>query len=85
MVIVVPVGNAGNITAILNGFIKFFKAGIIDILPKIIGVQSERANPVYKYYSETDISKRMFKPVHVKPSVALTHSIQRPASARTNK
>ena len=51
-VIVVPIGNAGNITAILSGFLKFFEAGIIKNLPKIIGVQSEHANPVYKYYNE---------------------------------
>ncbi|MBW1764882.1 MAG: pyridoxal-phosphate dependent enzyme, partial [Deltaproteobacteria bacterium] len=47
-VIVLPIGNAGNITAIMNGFLKFFQAGITDGLPKIIGVQSEHmiGNPV---------------------------------------
>ncbi len=28
-VIVVPIGNAGNISAIMNGFLKFFEVGII--------------------------------------------------------
>lgn len=54
----VPIGNAGNITAVLNGFMKFFELGIIEELPKIIGVQSEHANPVFKYYLEKDPKKK---------------------------
>ncbi len=79
-VIVVPIGNAGNITAIMRGFLKFFKAGIINRLPKIIGVQSEHADPVYKYYLEPDVDKRHFKPVTVEPSVAQAAMIGNPVS-----
>ncbi len=79
-VVVVPIGNAGNITAVLSGFIKFFETGIIDILPKIIGVQSNHANPVFKYYSETNVKKRRFVPVNVKPSVAQAAMIGNPVS-----
>ena len=43
-VIFVPIGNAGNITAIMSGFLKFYRTGIIDALPKIIGVQSHHAD-----------------------------------------
>ena len=78
--VVLPIGNAGNITAVMNGFIKFHKAGIIDHLPKIIGVQSEHADPVYRYYLEDDPRKRRFKPVHVKPSVAQAAMIGNPVS-----
>jgi len=53
-VVVLPIGNAGNITAVMRGFLKFYETGIIDTLPKIIGVQSEHANPVYRYYLEPD-------------------------------
>ena len=79
-VVVLPIGNAGNITAVMNGFIKFHKAGVIDHLPKIIGVQSEHADPVYRYYLEDDPRKRRFKPVHVKPSVAQAAMIGNPVS-----
>jgi len=79
-VIVVPIGNAGNITAVMNGFIKFYEAGIIDTLPKIIGVQSEHADPVYQYYLEPDESKRNFTPVDTKPSVAQAAMIGNPVS-----
>lgn len=80
MVVVVPIGNAGNITAVMNGFLKFFDAGLIDTLPKIIGVQSHHANPVYRYYLEPDTAKREFKPVTVKPSVAQAAMIGNPVS-----
>lgn len=79
-VIVVPIGNAGNITAIMSGFIKFLDAGIIESLPKIIGVQSEHANPVFNYYLEPDREKRKFVPMAAQPSVAQAAMIGNPVS-----
>lgn len=78
--VLVPIGNAGNITAIMSGFLKFYKAGIIFHLPKIIGVQSEHADPVYRYYLEKDPVKRKFIPVNVKASVAQAAMIGNPVS-----
>jgi threonine synthase len=80
LAVVVPIGNAGNITAVMSGFIKFVEAGVIDGLPKILGVQSEHANPVYRYYLEPDRKKRKFEPVSVKPSVAQAAMIGNPVS-----
>jgi threonine synthase len=79
-VVVVPIGNAGNITAIMSGFLKFHSAGIIRHLPKIVGVQSEHADPVYRYYLEPDPLKRAFVPVSVRPSVAQAAMIGNPVS-----
>ena len=79
-VVVVPIGNAGNITAVMNGFIKFFEVGVIEDLPKLIGVQSRHANPVYRYYRQSDASRRKFVPVTVKPSVAQAAMIGNPVS-----
>lgn len=78
--VIVPIGNAGNITAVMSGFLKFLAAGIITSLPKIIGVQSEHANPVYQYYLEPDSRKRQFVPVTVKASVAQAAMIGNPVS-----
>ena len=78
--IVLPIGNAGNITAVMSGFLKFFEVGVINALPKIIGVQSEHANPVYQYYLEPDDDRRKFKPVTVKSSVAQAAMIGNPVS-----
>jgi len=79
-VVVLPIGNAGNITAVMNGFLKFYETGIINALPKIIGVQSEHANPVYRYYLEPDETRRQFVPVTVKSSVAQAAMIGNPVS-----
>jgi len=79
-VIVLPIGNAGNITAVMNGFLKFYETGIINALPKIIGVQSEHANPVYRYYLEPDEARRQFVPMTVKSSVAQAAMIGNPVS-----
>jgi threonine synthase len=79
-VVILPIGNAGNITAVMSGFLKFHEAGIIGDLPKVIGVQSQHANPVYRYYLEPNPSKRKFVPVAVKPSVAQAAMIGNPVS-----
>ena len=78
--LVVPIGNAGNITAVMSGFLKFYDAGIINCLPKIVGVQSQHANPVYRYFLEPDTAKRKFVPVTVKSSVAQAAMIGNPVS-----
>lgn len=78
-VVVVPIGNAGNITAVMSGFLKFYETGIITNLPKIIGVQSEHANPVYLYYQKPE-GNREFVPVTVRPSVAQAAMIGNPVS-----
>jgi len=79
-VMVVPIGNAGNITAIMGGYMKLMNLGVIESLPKIIGVQSEHADPVYQYYREKDPKKRVFRPVAVRPSVAQAAMIGNPVS-----
>ncbi len=44
--VVVPVGNAGNISAIWQGFLDLYELGLIDDLPRMYGVQAEGARPV---------------------------------------
>jgi threonine synthase len=75
----VPVGNAGNITAVLGGLLKLYRAGVIEKLPKVIAVQSERANPVFRYYAQAPDS-RSYEPVKVRPSVAQAAMIGDPVS-----
>lgn len=80
LVVTVPIGNAGNITAVMQGFLKLHDLGIIPTLPAILGVQSEHANPVYLYYLEPAKEKRRFEPVTVRPSVAQAAMIGNPVS-----
>jgi threonine synthase len=44
--VVLPMGNAGNISAIWKGFLEFKRLGRISRLPKMIGVQAEKAAPI---------------------------------------
>jgi threonine synthase len=78
--VVVPIGNAGNITAIMQGFLRLHDLEIIETLPRVIGVQSRHANPVFLYYHEPNRSKRVFVPVTVTPSVAQAAMIGNPVS-----
>ncbi|MHB1660772.1 MAG: threonine synthase [bacterium] len=41
-----PVGNAGNITAYWKGYREYLDAGKIDRLPKMLGFQAEGAAPI---------------------------------------
>lgn len=75
----VPIGNAGNVTAIMSGFLKLHDLGIIGTLPRIFGVQSEHADPVYRYYAQ-DPDQRSYEPVKVRPSVAQAAMIGNPVS-----
>lgn len=75
----VPIGNAGNITAIMSGFLKLHALGIIEELPRIFGVQSEHADPVFRYY-DAPAGERRFEPVSVRPSVAQAAMIGNPVS-----
>jgi len=45
---VIPVGNAGNITAYWKGYKEYNKAGKIKSLPKMVGFQAEGAAPIVK-------------------------------------
>jgi threonine synthase len=44
--IVVPVGNAGNISAIWKGFTEFHELGVVKSLPKMTGIQAAGSAPI---------------------------------------
>ncbi|MEW6381557.1 MAG: threonine synthase [bacterium] len=75
LVLVVPIGNAGNITAVMEGFLDLYRLQIIPQLPRIIGVQSQHANPVSRWHKEGQ-----YHPVKVRPSVAQAAMIGDPVS-----
>jgi threonine synthase len=50
--IVVPVGNAGNIAAIGKGLLELEALGIIDRVPRLLGVQAEAAAPLARAFRE---------------------------------
>ncbi len=50
--IILPVGNAGNISALWKGLVELRETGLIDRLPRIVGVQASGASPLVKAYRE---------------------------------
>jgi threonine synthase len=44
--IILPVGNAGNISAIWKGVNEFYDAGFIKDLPRMTGIQAEGSAPI---------------------------------------
>jgi len=44
--IIVPVGNAGNISAIWKGFSEFHELGVVKTLPKMTGIQAVGSAPI---------------------------------------
>jgi threonine synthase len=54
--VVLPVGNAGNISAIWKGFVELKLLGLIDNLPRMIGIQAEGACPIAEAYRKHQTS-----------------------------
>ena len=77
--LLLPIGNAGNISAVMSGLLKLLELGIIEQLPKLIGVQSHHADPVFRYYQAPE-DERAWQPVTVQPSVAQAAMIGNPVS-----
>ena len=75
----VPIGNAGNISAIMSGLLKMLDLGIIEKLPRLFGVQTAHADPVWQYYQKPKTQRR-YQPVQVRPSVAQAAMIGDPVS-----
>jgi len=48
--IILPVGNAGNISAIWKGFKELKEAGITEALPKMSGIQAQGSMPMVDMY-----------------------------------
>jgi threonine synthase len=44
--IFIPVGNAGNISAVWKGLTEFYELGFIKKLPKMTGIQAEGSAPI---------------------------------------
>lgn len=61
--IFVPVGNGGNIYAIWKGFAELYEAGVIERVPRMVGVQATGASPIVRaLQTETEIPQFVDKP-----------------------
>jgi len=49
---VLPVGNAGNISAVYKGFLELQELDFMDRLPMMTGIQAEGSSPVVRAFRE---------------------------------
>jgi len=77
--IILPVGNAGNISAIWKGIKEFYNAGFIEDLPMMTGIQAEGAAPIVKAIRE---NKDDIIPFENPETVATAIRIGAPVSAK---
>lgn len=77
--VVLPVGNAGNISAIWKGFKELKAFGITEKLPRMVGVQAEGASPIARaFWKGSDV----ISPVQSPNTIASAIRIGRPASGK---
>ncbi|MFB2623741.1 threonine synthase [Methanothermobacter sp. KEPCO-1] len=75
--IILPVGNAGNISAIWKGISEFHRAGFIEERPMMTGIQAEGAAPVVDAFRK---GKMEIDPVKNPETVATAIRIGAPVS-----
>ncbi len=74
--VVLPMGNAGNISAIWKGFKEWRRLGRIKRLPRMIGVQAEKAAPIARAWLE----RREFRKIGNPETIATAIRIGAPVS-----
>lgn len=77
--VILPVGNAGNISAVFKGFKEFKKLQLIDRVPKMIGIQAKGAAPIYRAFKE---GESKITPVTNPETIATAIRIGNPVNAR---
>jgi len=77
--IVLPVGNAGNITAIYKGFKELKRLGLTETVPKMTGVQAEGASPITRAVRERE---ERINPETNPETIATAIRIGNPVNAR---
>lgn len=76
--IILPVGNAGNISAIWKGVKEFHSAGFMEDLPMMTGIQAEGAAPIVRAIRE---NKKDIIPFENPETIATAIRIGAPVSS----
>ena len=81
--VVVPVGNAGNISAIWKGFKELYRLGLISRLPRLAGVQAAGAAPLAEAW-ERGLDHPLFKdkPETVATAIRIGRPVNWPKALR---
>lgn len=76
--LILPVGNAGNISAIFKGFSELKTLGITDTMPKMTGIQAAGAKPIVRALKE---GKAAITPEEKPETIASAIRIGNPVNA----
>jgi threonine synthase len=76
--VVLPVGNAGNISAIYKGYKEFMELGVTDGVPMMTGIQAQGAAPIAEAIKNGAVD---IKPVKKPETVATAIRIGNPINA----
>lgn len=77
--IILPVGNAGNIWSVYKALDELYSIGLIDRLPKLVGVQASGAKPIVNAFRE---GRDDFKAVEHPETIATAIRIGNPVSGK---
>ncbi len=69
--IVLPVGNAGNISAVWKGFKELRESGVTTKVPRLIGVQAKGASPIVEAFSTRGEVKSWSRPQTVASAIRI--------------
>jgi threonine synthase len=75
--LMIPIGNAGNIVAYWKGFRELKSLGMVDELPRLMGVQAEGACPIYRAFVE---GANEIKPIENVETIATAIRIGNPVN-----
>jgi threonine synthase len=68
---VVAVGDGCSIGGVWKGFLECYKLGLIDRLPKVIGVQAAKSNPVTRAFRKNTYEFDYEKPQTIADSISV--------------
>lgn len=68
---VVAVGDGCSIGGVWKGFLECYKLGLTDRLPKIVGVQAKKSNPVTRAFNKKTYEFEYKKPETIADSISV--------------
>jgi threonine synthase len=76
-IVMLPVGNGGNISAAWKGFSEFQQLKIVKNLPRMIGIQAEKAAPIARAVKSR---QNKIRPIHNPQTIATAIRIGSPVN-----
>ena len=69
--VVMPVGDGCIISGMYKGFLDFYRLGLIDKLPKMVGIQAQHSNPITRAFNDNVYEFEFKPPVTVADSISV--------------